>query len=75
MPFMLPAAPLHRVACAYAILHRLALRAPLAIEAIAVWARLPVVAAEAAHARAGAVRGYPARLPDFQYVDAAGATP
>jgi hypothetical protein len=71
----LPDVPLHRVACAYAILHRLELRSPLAIETLAMWARLPAIAAEAANARAGAVRQYPARLPDFQYVDDRGTTP
>jgi hypothetical protein len=71
----LPAVPLTRVAQAYALLHHLGLRGPLALETIAVWARLPVVAAEASHARPGAIDAYPARLPDYQYVDAQGATP
>jgi len=70
----LPSVALTRVACAHALLHALGLRGPLVVETIAVWARLPVIAAEAAHARAGAVRMYPARLPDYQYVDGAGAT-
>lgn len=70
----LPPVALTRVACAHALLHALGLRGPLVVETIAVWARLPVIAAEAAHARAGAVRMYPARLPDYQYVDGAGAT-
>lgn len=68
----LPKVSLTRVACAHALLHHLGLRGPLATETVTVWARLPVVAAEAAHARAGAVRMYPARLPDYQYVDGQG---
>ena len=68
----LPDVPLTRVACAYAILHRMNLRTPLVLELLAMWARLPAIAAEAAHA--GAVKLYPARLPDFQYVDDRGAT-
>lgn len=71
----LPFAPLSRAACALAVLHRLGLHDPLVAEAIAVWARLPSVIAEAAPAKAAAVRGYPARLPDYQYIDDRGATP
>lgn len=71
----LPTVPIHRVACAYAVLHRLGLRGPLVVDALTVWARLLAVVAEAAHARAGAVRLYPACLPDYQYVDARGAQP
>ncbi len=68
----LPPGALTRVACGYALLARLGLRGPLAIETVTVWARLPAIAAEAAHAGAGAVRQYPARLPDYQYVDGQG---
>lgn len=71
----LPDQPLSRAAAGYLILHRLGVRAPLAVEALAVWARLPTVIAEASHVELGAVRSYPARLPDYQYVDAHGATP
>ena len=71
----LPREPLTRLACAHALLHRLGLREPLAAETVALVARLPVVAAEAACARPGAIRSYPARLPDYQYVDGAGAAP
>lgn len=71
----LPAAPLHRVACAHALLHRLGLRDALVVDALVVWARLLPVIAEAGCARPGAVRSYPARLPDLQYVDGAGASP
>jgi hypothetical protein len=71
----LPAAPLHRLAGAHALLHRLGLRDPLVRDAIAVWARLFAVVAEAAHAGVGAVRTYPARVPDYQYVDDRGAQP
>lgn len=68
----LPPGALTRVACAYALLHRLGLRGPLALETVTVCARLPVIAAEAAYTRAGAIRSYPARLPDYQYVDSEG---
>jgi hypothetical protein len=68
----LPKEPLTRVACAYALLHHLGLRGPLALETVTMCARLPLVAAEAAHARAGGVRDYPARLPDYRYVDGEG---
>jgi hypothetical protein len=68
----LPKPPLTRVACAYALLHHLGLRGPLAIETVTLWARLPAVAAEAAQASIGAVRQYPARLPDYRYVDGEG---
>ncbi|HVV85326.1 MAG TPA: hypothetical protein VHE35_19825, partial [Kofleriaceae bacterium] len=33
--------PLTRIACAHALLHRLGLRGPLAVEAVSLWARLP----------------------------------
>ena len=71
----LPPVPLTRGACARAILHRLGLRGALVLDALATWARLLAVTAEAAFARAGAIRSYPARLPDFQYVDDRGAQP
>lgn len=71
----LPAVPLRRVACAYAILFRLGLRPGLLLEAVVAWARLPAVIAEASHVRIGAIREYPARLPDYQYVDDEGAAP
>lgn len=71
----LPARPLHRIACAYAILHRLGWRAELAFELLLVWARMPAVLAEASFARPGAVRDYPARLPDYRYVDDEGTSP
>lgn len=71
----LPAAPLHPRACAYAILHHLGLREPLTLELLAAWARLPVVLAEALAARPGDVRSYPARLPDYRYLDDEGASP
>jgi hypothetical protein len=66
---------LHRTACAYAILHRLGLTEPLAVELLVTWARLPAVIAEASFARPGDVRSYPARLPDYRYVDEQGAAP
>ena len=68
----LPPVALTRVACGHALLHRLGLCGPLAIETVTVCARLPVIAAEAAFARAGAIRSYPARVPDYQYVDGQG---
>ncbi|MBP6631702.1 MAG: hypothetical protein KA297_19855 [Kofleriaceae bacterium] len=68
-------APLGRVAAGYAVLHRLGLDGPLELETVAVWARLPIIAAEAARVRAGDVLGYPARLPDYQYVDGEGTSP
>lgn len=71
----LPDVPLHRTAIAYAILHRLGLTEPLAVEALATWARLPAVIAEATFAKPGAIRTYPARVPDYHYVDAEGAAP
>ena len=51
------------------------LRGPVVLETVLVWARLPAVMAEAAAVRIGDVRGYPARLPDFQYIDHEGAAP
>ncbi len=71
----LPDVPLHRTAVAYAILHRLGFTEPLAVEALATWARLPAVIAEAAFLRPGAIRSYPARVPDYRYVDDEGAAP
>lgn len=71
----LPSVALTRVAIAYAILHRLGLRAPLVVDALTTWARLLVVTAEAAFAQVGAIRQYPARLPDYRYVDERGAQP
>lgn len=71
----LPDAPIGRVACGHAILHRLGLRGAVVLETVLVWARLPAVMAEAAAVRIGDVRGYPARLPDFQYIDHEGAAP
>lgn len=71
----LPSASLHRVACAHAILHRLGFREPLALELLTSWARLPAVIAEALAAVPGAVRSYPARLPDYRYLDEEGSSP
>jgi len=71
----LPAQPVTRIACAHALLYRLGIRGPLVVDALCTWARLLAVAAEAQFARAGAIRLYPARLPDFQYVDDRGAQP
>ena len=71
----LPDAPLSRLACAHALLHRLGLRGALVVETVLVWARLPAVIAEAARVRAGAIRSYPTQLPDYQYVDEQGASP
>lgn len=71
----LPARPLHRLACAHAILFHLGWREPLAVELLVTWARLPAVIAEASFTRAGAVREYPARVPDYRYVDERGAAP
>ncbi len=71
----LPDQPLTRLACGHAILHRLGLRGAVVLETVLVWARLPTVMAEAAAVRIGDVRGYPARLPDYQYADAEGAAP
>ncbi|HVK86197.1 MAG TPA: hypothetical protein VM513_18885 [Kofleriaceae bacterium] len=66
----LPATPvLSRAACAHALLHRLGLRDAHVVEALAVWARLLVAVAESASLPAGAIQAYPARLPDYQYVD------
>jgi hypothetical protein len=66
----LPATPtLTRIACAHALLHQLGFRDAYAIEAVAVWARLLVVVAESTTIRIGGFRQYPARLPDYQYVD------
>lgn len=71
----LPGVPLHRTAIAYAILHRLGFTDPLAVEALATWARLPAVIAEASFVKPGAIRTYPARIPDYRYVDEGGAAP
>ena len=57
------------MAAAYALLHRLGISDPVRLHAFSAWARLPVVLAEAAHARAGAITGYPARLPDYAYTE------
>lgn len=66
----LPAQPtLTRVATAYALLLKLGVHEPLRLHALVTWARLPVVLAEAAYNRAGGVSTYPARLPDYQYVE------
>lgn len=66
----LPARPvLKRVYAAYALLYRLGITDELRLHAFATWARLPVVLAEANYVRAGAVRGYPARLPAYEYVE------
>lgn len=70
----LPAEPLTREAQAHAVLARLGLRGPLVIETLTVCARLAACAAEAALVPLGAVRSYPARLPDYQYVDGAGVS-
>lgn len=71
----LPPLPRARVACAHALLHRLGFSAPLHLELLSVWARLPAVLAEAALVPVGAVRSYPARAPDYRYVDEEGAAP
>jgi hypothetical protein len=55
------------VAGAFALLLHLGIRDPLRLQALAAWARLPVVLAEAACARPGDVQSYPARLPDYRY--------
>lgn len=60
---------LTRVATAYALLHRLGVADPLRLQAFSLWARLPVLFAEAACTRSGAVMTYPARLPDYRYVE------
>lgn len=66
----LPATPvLRRTAAAYALLHRLGIRDPLRLHALATWARLPAVLAEAACMPVGAVMRYPAKLPDYRYVE------
>lgn len=64
-----PSPALTRVAAAYALLHRLGITDSLRLQAFSAWARLPAVMAEAAYARPGAVRAYPARLPDYQYTE------
>ncbi|MEP7123374.1 MAG: hypothetical protein ABJE95_20780 [Byssovorax sp.] len=72
----LPESPvLGRVAGGHALLHRLGLRDPQLVEGVVTWARLLIVIAETASLRAGAVRDYPARLPDYQYVDDQGGSP
>jgi hypothetical protein len=65
----LPAAPvLDRTALGHALLHLLGLDETTVL-ALLVWARLPVVVAEARHVQPAAVRAYPARLPDYAYVE------
>ena len=59
---------LNRTALAYALLHRLGFD-ELGATTLATWARLPVVVAEAMRVGFGDVRGYPARLPDYEYVE------
>jgi hypothetical protein len=66
----LPATPvLTRIACAHALLARLGFRDANVIDALTVWARLLVAIAESMHVGLGAFRDYPARLPDYRYVD------
>lgn len=66
----LPGAPvLTRVASGYALLHRLGIRDLPRIHALATWARLPIVLAEAACTAAGAVLEYPSDLPPYRYVE------
>lgn len=66
----LPPAPvLRREAAAYAVLHLLGVSDELRLQAFVAWARLPVILAEACYARPGAVTSYPARLPDYQYLE------
>lgn len=60
---------LTRVATAYALLYRLGVADPLRLQALSCWARMPVVFAEAACNKSGRVAGYPARLPDYAYVE------
>jgi hypothetical protein len=70
----LPARPRARVACAHALLQRLGFATPLQLELLSLWARLPAVIAEAGLVHLGDVRGYPARAPDYRYVDDEGAS-
>ncbi|MFO0760779.1 MAG: hypothetical protein U0359_30160 [Byssovorax sp.] len=65
----LPASPaLDRVALAHALLHLLGLD-ELTVHTLSVGARLPAVLAEARCVEAAAVRAYPARLPDYAYLE------
>jgi hypothetical protein len=66
----LPPRPvLGRVAAGWAVLHRLGVRDEVQLHAFSAWARLPVLLAEAAATPVGAVTAYPARLPDYRYVE------
>lgn len=65
----LPSAPQwNRTALGHALLHLLGLD-ELSVVALLVWARLPVVIAEARHLQPAAVRAYPARLPNYEYIE------
>ncbi|RYE87741.1 MAG: hypothetical protein EOO75_14085 [Myxococcales bacterium] len=63
------APPLRRVALGHALLHALGFTDDLSVTTVLVTARLPVVIAEASRQREGGVTDYPARLPDYMYVD------
>jgi hypothetical protein len=67
----LPTSPvLTRVAAAHALLFRLGIRDSPRLHAFTIWARLPVVLAEAACTSPGAVFGYPTtHLPTYTYVE------
>ena len=66
----LPRRPvLSRVAAAHALLHRLGAGEPLLVQTLSLWARLPVLLAEARHVRPGSVKTYPARTPEYRYTE------
>jgi hypothetical protein len=66
----LPVSPvLTRVAAAHALLFHLGIRDSLRLHGLSIWARLPVVLAEAACTGFGAFMSYPADLPPYRYVE------
>jgi len=66
----LPASPvLRRVAAAHALLFQLGIRDALRLHALTIWARLPVVLAEAACTSPGAITTYASHLPAYLYVE------
>lgn len=58
-----------RTTALLAVLYRCGLTRAEQLETVWVLARLPALAAESFSARAGAIRDYPLRLPEFEYVE------
>jgi len=66
----LPATPaLTSTATAQAVLAKLGFRTTLELQALSLFARLPVLFGEARQTAIGSVTTYPTRLPDYHYVE------